>query len=144
MKRLKRILTLLLCAAMVLSLAACGGNNSGTANGEPGENPASPGGNSSASGTGTGTGSGSSGGNKQPAADTYVYVPEYVKISDMNGYPDRLIYHDGKFLTSFYMVIGNNTPEGVTPEYEGQYDVYGNKFFWLNTWINQKLQNTFP
>ena len=130
MKRLKRILTLLLCAAMVLSLAACGGNSN--ANGEPGDNPAPGGGNSSASGTGTGSGSGSSGGNKQPAADTYVYVPEYVKISDMNGYPDRLIYHDGKFLTSFYTVIGNNTPEGVTPEYEGQYDVYGNKFFWLN------------
>ena len=133
MKKLKRILTLLLCAAMVLSLAACGGNNNGTANGEPGDNPAPGGGNSSASGTGGKPGSGSDSGSQTPAQDTYVYVPEYVKIqNETNGSPNRLIYHDGKFLTDFYMVIGNNTPEGVTPEYEGQYDIYGDRFYWLN------------
>ena len=124
MKQIKKILTLLLCAVMVLSLAACGGNT-----GSGGNNA----GGGSGSGSNTGSGSSSSGsGTTAPAEETYVYVSEFVPIGELNSYPQAPIYRDGRFLTSTYAVIGDATPEGVTPEWEGQYAVYGTKFYWLN------------
>ena len=123
MNKRKKILILLLCAAMVLSLAACGGKN-----GTGGNSGTGSGGNPAPTPTAGGSGSGST-----PVQDTYVYVPEYVPISsELDGYPSSLLYADGRFLTSVYGVIRSEIPEGVTPEWEGQYDIYGNKFYWLN------------
>ena len=123
MNKRKKILILLLCAAMVLSLAACGGKN-----GTGGNSGTGSGGNPAPTPTAGGSGSGST-----PVQDTYVYVPEYVPISsELDGYPSSLLYADGRFLTSVYGVIRSEIPEGVTPEWEGQYDIYGNKFYGLN------------
>jgi len=120
MKNLKKILILLLCAALCLSmLAGCGEKKTEGAE---------------ASGSSTAPGSSASpGSSAAPAQDAYVYTAQYVPLQgDLSGYLSNLYYCDGRLLTSTYGVIGDNTPEGVTPEYEGQYAVYGNIFYWIN------------
>ena len=118
MKNRSRILAILVIAALCLSLlAGCGGKSGGGDN--PGGSTSSPGG---------------SGANPSaaPTQDTYVYTAEYVPLKGDIGFLSSLTYADGRLLTSTYGVIGDNTPEGVTPEYEGQYAVYGNIFYWIN------------
>ncbi len=118
MKNRKSILAICLAAVLCLGLlAGCGGKSGGGDN--PGGSTAGPGGaNPSAA----------------PTQDTYVYVAEYVPLKEnLGGFGGgSLTYCDGRLLTSTYGVIGNETPEGVVPEYEGQYDVYGSIFYWLN------------
>ena len=114
----RRILAICLIAALCLCLlAGCGGKSGGTE--KDGGNTANP---------------GSSGTNPSaaPQQDTYVYTAEYVPLQGDVGFLSSLTYCDGRLLTSTYGVIGDNTPEGVTPEYEGQYAVYGNIFYWIN------------
>ena len=122
MKQTKKLLTILLCAVMVLSLAACGGKTDG-------------GGTTAESGTKTASGTNAtpSGGGTTaaPVEEAFVYVPEFVPLDGLTTYPNAPIYQNGRFLTSTYEVVGDNTPEGVTPEWEGQYNVYGTRFYWL-------------
>ena len=134
MKKTKSILALLLAAVLCLGLlAGCGEKTTD-------------------SGTPSGSGGGGSGdaasGGSTPAAqeETYVYTSEYIPIQgDLGGFPSTLLYADGRFLTSVYGVIGDNTPEGVTPEYEGQYSVYGNIYSWINMDGSvEKLENYAP
>ena len=119
MKNRKRILTILVIAVLCLGLLAGCGGKSGGGSDKPGTATANPG----------GSGSNPS---AAPAQDTYVYTAEYVPLQGDIGFLSSLTYADGRLLTSTYGVIGDNTPEGVTPEYEGQYAVYGNIFYWIN------------
>lgn len=107
MAKLRKILTsamaLSLIAAMALGLSGCGkddgngGNNSGDNSGD----------NQTASG--------------------YVYVPEYTKVDTAARYGfNSVAYTADGFYGLSNEVIGSNIPEGVTPEWEGQYDIYGN------------------
>ncbi len=65
-----------------------------------------------------------------PVPDTYVYHAEFVPISGAgrNGFTPYAC-HSGRILAGCQEKIGENIPEGVTPEYEGQYDVYGMKLY---------------
>ena len=95
---LKSLLSLLLIAALSLSMAACGKSDDGS-----GDN-----------------------GTEDENHPEFAYTAEYKKLAtdqDASLYP-RCYTQDGFYSTS-YEKIGNNTPEGVTPEYEGQYDIYG-------------------
>ena len=102
--RLKSLLSLLLVAATALSLAACGKSDDGA-------------------------------GDKDKADEDhpeFAYTAVFDKIAsdqDVSLYP-RVYTEDGFYSTS-YEKIGNNTPEGVTPEYEGQYDVYGSFIYFV-------------
>lgn len=114
MKNVKRALTLVLAILLCLGLlAGCGGGGNN-------------GGDRQAEGTSTAAAGGT------PAPETYVYTAEYFPIQGDIGYVSTLNYSEGRLLTSTFGVVGNNTPEGVTPEYEGQYDVYGTVFYWIN------------
>ena len=117
MKNRKRFLTICLITVLCLSLlAGCGGKPDDAKGSAVKADPnVSSGTNASAA----------------PAQDTYVYTAEYVPLKGNIGYLSSLDYSDGKLLTSTYEVIGSEIPEGVTPEYEGQYDVYGTVFYWI-------------
>ena len=91
--RARRILTLLLVAVMALGLAACG--KSGGDSGKPGK-PA------------------------QEEHPEFTYVAEYKNLmKDMDSNLSPRAYTDDGFYSITWEKIGNNTPEGVTPEYEG-------------------------
>ena len=119
MKILKKLLTILLLAALCLSLCAglsgCGNkktdpsdpNNGGKT--DPGSDPSAA-----------------------PAPETYVYASKAIPVKGdyINGL-NAVACRDGRILASAWMKIGENVPEGATPEWEGQYDVYGMKLFWI-------------
>ena len=128
MKKLRKLLALLLCAVLCLALLAGRGGKSDGGEKTSG-NPGTSGNSGSTASSGGGSGSSGSG---TPAPDTYVYTAEYVPLKGDLGFVSSLSYADGRFLTSTYGVVGDNTPEGVTPEYEGQYSVYGSIFYWIN------------
>lgn len=113
--RLKSLLSLLLAAAMALSLAACG--KSGDSSGDK-----------------------DTGDENHPE---FAYVAEFDELvvnQESSLYP-RCYTQDGFYSTS-YEKIGNNTPEGVTPEYEGQYDVYGSFLYFVGfDGTVEKLEN---
>lgn len=98
MKNIKRGITIALIAAMVLALAAGLG--------------------------GCGKQSGQASASAAPTGD--VYVPEYITVKNTftNGI-NNVCYAGDKFYVSTSEVVGDSTPAGVTPDYEGQYSVYG-------------------
>lgn len=64
--------------------------------------------------------------------EIYMYQPQYIPLqSEIEGMvtgmysPDK----DGRLLVCSVGTVGSNTPEGVTPEFEGQYDVTGILFY---------------
>ena len=65
-----------------------------------------------------------------PDPDTYVYHAEFVPLSGggRNGFTPYAC-RSGRILAGCYEKIGENIPEGATPEYEGQYDLYGVKLY---------------
>ncbi len=124
MKKTKKILTLILAAVLCLSLlgslAGCKKN----------ETPADP--NNSAAPTdngGNGGGKGNGGGSATPAPDTYVYNAKFVPVAGLKNGIQGLACQNGRILGTSWEKIGENIPEGVTPEYEGQYDIYGMKLY---------------
>ena len=142
MKRFRTILALALLAFLCLGmLAGCGGNE--TANPQSTDTGS---GNSGSGGTSASAGSSGSAGGTPAAEEAYVYTSEYIPLQgDLGGFASSLTYADGRFLTSVYGVIGDNTPEGVTPEFEGQYNVYGNIFSWINMDGSvERLENYAP
>ena len=95
-------------AALALALAAgllagCGGGESGTPE------------------------TGGGGGNE--ATPEYVYVAESVPVAPFSGGGRQqgfgnTVWSGGSFYTYTSIPVGDRTPEGVTPDYEGQYTVY--------------------
>ena len=120
----KRILCFILAAALCLGLLAVLGGC------EKKETPS--GGADAADSTPAPGGSGSA---PTPASgpESYIYTASYVPLKDssLGGNVSPLAFVDGRFLASAYIVVRSEIPEGVTPEYEGQYDVYENRFFWI-------------
>lgn len=105
---LMKSLAVLLCAALLLSLVGCGGKGK-----DKDKNP--------------------DGGKEQSAekTDAFVYVPEYKELSgNENGFNPVAFSANGIYATSYEM-IADNTPEGVTPTYEGEYWVYGTVLYEL-------------
>ena len=97
-KTIKRCLALLLMLCLTLSLGACGKGSDGESQ--------------------TKTGSAT------PAPD-FVYAAEYKEIHNEGdtNYSPELICDEG-FLLSYRGKVGERPiPQGVTPEYEGQYDI---------------------
>ena len=125
MKKTKKILILILtavlCVSLLGSLAGCSKNQSSD---DPKSNTPAP---TDDNGNG---GNGGNGGSATPAPDTYVYNAKFIPISsgNMNGF-QAVACRDGQVLATCWEKIGENIPEGVTPEYEGQYDVYGMKLY---------------
>ena len=74
-------------------------------------------------------GGGNNGGSATPAPDTYVYNAKFVPITGRTNGFDLLACQGQKLLATSWEKIGENIPEGVTPEWEGQYDVYGMKLY---------------
>ncbi len=133
MKKTKRILTLLLAAVLCLSLFGVMAGCSKKETPDP-ANSAQPGGGGSSGGRSGGSGR-NSGGSGTPAPDTYVYTSKLVPLKgDMakaNGM-NAVAYRDGRILASAYVKLRDEIPEGVTPEWEDQYAVYGTKLFWVD------------
>ena len=109
MKKLKRILSVCLALTLVLALAAglsgCGEdkNNGDSPNGGSTDNPGGE------------------------ASSEFTYVPTFTKIG--GGAENANFYNACIGSDCLYVqgseVISSEIPEGVTPEYEGQYDVWG-------------------
>ena len=104
---MKKMLCLLLALAMCLSLAACG----------------------------------KSGGESKPAdkneaveeTPEFVYTAEYTSfVKDTENYLSFRGYTEEGFYVSSMEKIGENIPEGVTPRYEGEYDVYGTFLYFVD------------
>ena len=121
MKRFTRPFLILLALALVLSLlAGCGGKSQNT------DQPDDPG------------KSGGKGGSDPtaPVSEEYVYVPQFVSLdyefTNGLGGGRNMLYRDGKLLVCSYGILRDETPEGVEPEWEGQYAVYGYKLYWID------------
>lgn len=105
-----RLVCLILAAVMCLGLAACGGGQ-----GNSGQN------------------GGQNGNNDPEQTPEYVYTADYKELfSGRESYMNICRYtEDGMYATSNEK-IGENIPEGVTPQYEGQYDVYASFLYFID------------
>lgn len=116
--RARRILALLLVAVMALGLAACGksGDGEGAKPGKPEDTGSHP---------------------------DFAYVAEYQELlKDRENPLSPRVYADDGFYSVSWEKIGDNTPEGVTPRYEGEYDVYGSFLYFVGfDGKVQKLEN---
>lgn len=92
--------------------------------------------------------SSSSSGDTQPVEDTpeFVYVPEYIPVkAELENSLSNFVASGDTFLTTCWGVIADNTPEGVVPEYEGEYWVYGQVLYLLDLEGNlTKVENYLP
>lgn len=105
--RIRSILALLLVAVMALGLAACG--KSGDSGDKPAENK---------------------GEGDHPE---FAYMAEFKELVSDSETPlsPRLYTEEGYYSVSWEKV-GENIPEGVTPRYEGEYDVYGSFLYFVS------------
>ena len=61
-----------------------------------------------------------------------VYQADFVSLNtEENQNFNALAYADDGIYASCYEVLRTEIPEGVTPEYEGQYDVYGTRLYYI-------------
>ncbi len=102
MKKMKKALATLLALGMLLSLAACGGKDEKTA-----QTP------------------------EATETPEFAYQANYTKLEGTD-YIQVLAYADDGFYTHLLEKVGEDIPEGVTPEYEGQYDVYEDRYFFVD------------
>ena len=101
--KMRMMICLLLAAAMVFSLSACGSDQ---------ENPEQ----------------------KKEVTPEYVYVAETQKLNSEeleNGISPSAFTADGFYGFSYGKIADGVVPEGAELEYEGQYDVYGNRIFFV-------------
>jgi len=106
--KMKNIVCLLLALAMALSLAACGSSGSSTAG------TASP-------------------APTESAAPEMVYVSEFKKLlDDSTDFVTIRSYSDDGIYYSSWEKVGEAIPEGVKPQYEGQYDVYETFLYYMD------------
>ena len=110
MKKMKNIVCVLLAIAMCLGLTACGSGGADKA--------AAP----------------SGGSTPEPsAAPEFTYVSEFEKlIENSDNFIDIRSYSDDGIYYSSWEKVGENIPEGVKPQYEGQYDVYETFLYYLD------------
>lgn len=106
MKGIKRYL----CLALALVMALCVFTGCGDKTNDP-NNPNS---------------SNTNDPNNTAAPTGFVYVPEYVTVQGefTSGF-GRSSYSNGYIYTTSYEKIADNTPDGVIPEYEGEYWEFG-------------------
>ena len=116
--RLKSLLALLLAAVMALSLAACGKSEDGSGDKD----------------------------SQDESDPEFAYVAEYTELAkNQENYLNPRAYTEDGFYSTSYEKIGENIPEGVTPEYEGQYDVYGSFLYFVSfDGKIEKLENYKP
>ena len=106
--KMKNIVCLILALAMALSLAACGSSGASTAN------TATP-------------------APAESEAPTMVYVSDFKKLmDDSENYISIRSYSDDGIYYSSWEKVGENIPEGVKPQYEGQYDVYETYLYYMD------------
>lgn len=99
MKKMKKLLSIFLIAAMCLSLAACGGD-------KPEE--------------------------KQEETPEYVYTAKYSTLSEgTDRYMNPQAFTDDGIYITAWEKVGEDIPEGAVVEYEGQYDVYENRIYFV-------------
>ncbi|MCQ2405605.1 MAG: extracellular solute-binding protein [Oscillospiraceae bacterium] len=120
---LKRFMCLLLAGLMLLSLCACG---KGGDDGKP----------SKTDGKGEKT-ENTTENEENLDPNRLVYTASYtpVKFPEQLGgmnYVNFRTVINGKMLVSSYGVVADNTPEGVTPEYEGEYWEYGDVYYLIS------------
>ena len=127
------VLGVVLFLSLLWSLTGCNKNPApeGGGVGAPGPTPANNA-NGGTDGTDGTDGTAETDGSAASVPDTYVYHAEFVPVSDngKNGFTP-FAFRNGRILASRYEKLGENIPEGVTPEYEGQYDVYGTKLYFI-------------
>lgn len=101
-KKLKSLLALLLLAAMLLSLSACGKKQDEDQN-------------------------------NQETVPEYVYRASFESLGSDSRQLDPSVYTDEGYYALSYEKIGEREPnEGEVAEYEGQFDVYGYKVFFVS------------
>ena len=126
-KNFRNLVCLVLVLAMSLALAACGGNS----------------GSSGASGTQSGVS-----GSKATAtpAPEFVYASEFKDlVKDSSDFISIRSYGDDGLYYTTWEKIGEEIPEGVTPEFEGQYDVYETFLYYMDkNGKVTKLENYVP
>lgn len=103
-KTFKTIVMLLTVLSMALGMTACGEGNTASA----------------------------SSAKTAETAEEYVYAPQFSTLSEQqhSSFSTKAYTEDGVYATS-YEKVGTEIPEGVTPEYEGQYDVYQSKLYFI-------------
>ena len=98
MKKLKNIFSILLIAAMCLSMAACGGKSEEV----------------------------------QEETPEFVYSAEYTTLSEgTDRYMNPQVFTEDGMYISTWEKVGKNIPEGEVEQYEGQYDVYENRLYFV-------------
>ena len=103
-KTIRALLCLMLVLALALSLCACGDNKPEQQTGE-----------------------------QEDLSTKMVYTAQYTNLKQTEDQDtvSPSFYTDDGFYGTMYSKIGENIPEGVTPEYEGQYDVWGNSLYFV-------------
>lgn len=110
------ILAAALCVSLFGCLTGCGGNHT--------DDPKEPD-NKGDNGNGTVT--------TPEEHPDFVWASEYIPVKgEFTNSFDNILYSNGRLLVSTYCMIRDNTPEGVIPEWEGQYWEWGEKLYWLN------------
>lgn len=94
----------LLVLVMLLSLAACGKDN---------DKPVSP---------------------AVTGVPEYTYAPEFhtLREGESDSFLSPLLFTDEGFYAFSNERVGEEIPEGVVPEYEGQYAIYENKYYFIS------------
>ncbi len=115
-KKFSSLVCLLLALAMCLGLAACGSADKSA----PGATPGAKGQGSKSDATAT------------PAPE-FAYSAEYRPLAEKTeSYMSIRSFSDDGFYYSSWEKVGENIPEGVKPEYEGQYDVYETFLYYMD------------
>ncbi len=101
-KTFKTVCALLLALAMMVSLAACG---------EKSEEEVKP---------------------AEPEHTEFVYSTTYKAITGSENYMNPQVFTDDGFYVISSEKVGTEVPEGATIEYEGQYDVYASRLYFVS------------
>ena len=114
-KNIKSLLTLLLALTLVLSLAACGKQGGEETKTDDGEHP------------------------------DFVYQAAYKTVESSGRYMNPRIFTEDGFYAISSEMVGTEVPEGATIEYEGQYDVYETRLYFVgNDGSAKKLGGYVP
>ena len=101
---MKKLTALFLTLSIALSLSACGA---------AGDSPANA---------------------TEPAAETvqtYTYTPRFVELGGMENYLTPRCFTDEGLYATAAVMVSNNIPAGVTPEYETQYYQYEQRLYFI-------------